>query len=723
MAKKVEIEVDIKGNVVESSKNLRALKQQLKDLPAGTSEWSKVKNDIRDIEDALESAGQSSEDFKGMLENAPGPLGMLGGAIKKVELATKSFGAAFKAIGIGLLVSLIGGLVAAFSQTEGSMKKLEPLMIGLEKILGGLVEVMMPVVDMFMDLAMKALPYVTKGIGMVYSAFAGLFTYIKTAGMAAGKIIKGIFTLDFDTIKEGIKDAMAVPGKVVDSYNESMARFEKGTEKVTKTQKKNAEDLKAIADKALADRLKNMEANDKLDEAKLQKLKEEELAKATTEQQKLDIEKAFAKKAYDMKIKDYNDKMALYKKDSDEYKNLLAERTKLEGERIKEESGFKTQQVELNKKSNKELLDDEINTLNLKKAKGELTEEQYQKSLYETKKKYTTDKKELADIEIAYETYKTQQKKKLAEDERSIALMALQDQMNDLDKKNALLDFDFQEDLNRLAEKRLKVDEAEKLELANTELNEVERNKIIQKYADQRKAIGESEVATTKALEESKYQIKLAAISAIGSLGSLLQQMANENKDLAITGLIIEKAAALASIAVNAKKNFIKDGGIKSPLAWLNLAAAGIAAGAVVYAAVKGVNDIKNAGKNAGGGSTDAGKAPAPAAQPNLGQNYGDGGMINGPLHAQGGVMINAEGGEAVMTRGAVTAFGPLLSAMNQMGGGRSFGAGQNQGAAYDQPQTVAPLSSPMVVKTYVVSNELTSEQEKQAKLKSLSTL
>jgi hypothetical protein len=60
---------------------------------------------------------------------------------------------------------------------------------------------------------------------------------------------------------------------------------------------------------------------------------------------------------------------------------------------------------------------------------------------------------------------------------------------------------------------------------------------------------------------------------------------------------------------------------------------------------------------------------------------------------------------------------------MNQMGGGRSFGAGQNQGATYDQPQTVATLSSPMVVKTYVVSNELTSEQEKQAKLKSLSTL
>lgn len=716
--KKVEIEVDIKGNVVESSKNLKALKQQLKDLPAGTDKWNKVKNDIRDIEDALEAAGQSSEDFKGMLENAPGPLGMLGGAIKKVELATKSWGGAFKAIGIGALVSLIGGLVGAFTQTEGAMKKFEPLLIAMEQIFGGILEAVQPLIDGFIELAVQVMPYVTKAFKVVYSAVTAVFQSLGKLGSAVVKLFKGDFAGAWEDAKSSVTSFS-------DNYDSAVERFEKGAKKMTKTQKKNAEDTKANADKLLADRLKHMEANDKLDEAQLQKLKEEELAKATTEQQKLDIEKAFAKKAYDMKIKDYNDKMALYKKDSDEYKNLLAERTKLEGERIKEEAGFKTQQVELNKKSNKELLDDEINTLNLKKAKGELTEEQYQKSLYETKKKYTTDKKELSDIEIAYETYKTQQKKKLAEDERSIALTALQNQMNDLDKKNALLDFDFQEDLNRLAEKRLKVDEAEKLELANTELNEVERNKIIQKYADQRKAIGETEVATTKALEESKYQIKLAAISAIGSLGSLLQQMANENKDLAITGLIIEKAAALASIAVNAKKNFIKDGGIKSPLAWLNLAAAGVAAGAVVYAAVKGVNDIKNAGKNAGAGSTDAGKAPAPAAaaQPNMGQNYGDGGMINGPLHAQGGVMINAEGGEAVMTRGAVTAFGPLLSAMNQMGGGRSFGAGQNQGAAYDQPQMVTPLSSPMVVKTYVVSNELTSEQEKQAKLKSLSTL
>ena len=85
--------------------------------------------------------------------------------------------------------------------------------------------------------------------------------------------------------------------------------------------------------------------------------------------------------------------------------------------------------------------------------------------------------------------------------------------------------------------------------------------------------------------------------------------------------------------------------------------------------------------------------------------------------------MINAEGGEAVMTRGAVTAFGPLLSQLNQAGGGKSFGAGQNQGASYDNPRVQKVTPEPVIVKTYVVSNELTTEQEKQAKLKSLSTL
>jgi hypothetical protein len=107
----------------------------------------------------------------------------------------------------------------------------------------------------------------------------------------------------------------------------------------------------------------------------------------------------------------------------------------------------------------------------------------------------------------------------------------------------------------------------------------------------------------------------------------------------------------------------------------------------------------------------------------NYGKNYGDGGMIDGPRHAGGGVMINAEGGEAVMTRGAVTMFAPLLSAMNMAGGGTSFSKGAVGQAHNDNPKTQTTIMQPQIVKTYVVSNELTSEAQKLARLKNLSTL
>jgi hypothetical protein len=108
----------------------------------------------------------------------------------------------------------------------------------------------------------------------------------------------------------------------------------------------------------------------------------------------------------------------------------------------------------------------------------------------------------------------------------------------------------------------------------------------------------------------------------------------------------------------------------------------------------------------------------------NMGKNYEKGGMIGGKRHAEGGTLIEAEKGEAIMTRGAVTMFAPLLSAMNQMGGGTSF-APSLMTTSYDAPNTLKPSQeqAPMIVKTYVVSSELTSEQNKQARLKDLSTL
>ena len=119
------------------------------------------------------------------------------------------------------------------------------------------------------------------------------------------------------------------------------------------------------------------------------------------------------------------------------------------------------------------------------------------------------------------------------------------------------------------------------------------------------------------------------------------------------------------------------------------------------------------------------GKSDVKAEAPPMGANYGRGGIIEGPSHrsAAGGTPIMAEGGEAVMTRGAVAQFRPLLSAMNQMGGGTAFSGGVTGQAPFDNPATAEKTMEPQIIKTYIVERDLTSTQERQARLKSLSTL
>ena len=719
MAKKVEVEIDVQSNIEPSLKGLRDLKKQLKETAAGSEEFKKISKQIKDVEDALEESKQGAKGFVDQLEEAPGPVGLIARGFRTLEINTKSFGAALKATGIGLLVAAIGGIAAAFSQVEGAGKKLEPLMIGFEKILGGIFEVIQPLLDAFLELALKALPYITKYIGTFYSSLVALFTLVKEAGIGVGKILKGVFTLDYDSLSEGYKQLTGSWDKTVKSFQDGMARYEAGTKKMTKTEKENLAERTKNREDALSKQLKMMETQDKLDEARLEKMKQEALNIAETEQEKLDIEKKFFELSYQAQLKNIDDKQKLYKKDSQEWKDLQVTKEDLENSYLEKTREFAEKQKEITKEKNEQLLQEEIDALNLKKAKGEIKEGDYQRALYEINKKYLTDRKDLAQNEIEFQQFLTEERKKLAADDRATINLNLQKQIESIDRLNALKEFDFADDLKRLQEKKDLLAQQEANELANTELTEFQKNEIRKKYSDARTALIQQEVATEKAAAEQKYNVQLAYAQAFQGLGQIFQQIAGENKDLAILGIVIEKAAALTSIVINAKKNFVKDGGIKSPLAWANLAVAGVQAAAVVVAAVKGIQQINQAGK---GSSGTAGEGSNSAAS--LGRNYEKGGMINGPRHAQGGTLIEAEGGEAIMTRGAVTMFGPLLSMLNQAGGGTSFNKDM-MFTGNDAPLTTNPSQqqSPMIMKTYVVSNELTTEAEKQARLKDLSTL
>lgn len=245
------------------------------------------------------------------------------------------------------------------------------------------------------------------------------------------------------------------------------------------------------------------------------------------------------------------------------------------------------------------------------------------------------------------------------------------------------------------------------------------------------KEIGAAEIENKKSIEIAKYEI-VAQFGAL--LSNVADQLMNDAqgrdkaqfesaKKLAKAAVIIERAAAIAQIVAstgiaNAKAVAASPLTLGQPWVTINTVAAALSIAGVIASGIQQLGQInstefqetKPSSSGAGGNG--------------LGRGYAEGGLIKGRRHAQGGTIIEAEDGEAIMTRGAVTMFGPMLSMMNQAGGGTSF-APNLLVTRPDNPMVKNAVleSQTQVIKTYVVENELTSSQQRQARLKDLSTL
>ena len=231
MAEKKTIELEVKSNLDESIAGLKALKRQLKDTAAGSEEFKKIYNQIDDLEDKIKSSKKSSSDWIDTLEQAGGPLGMVGASLNRAKVATQSFGGALKATGIGLFVSLIGGLVAAFQDNENAMKKLQPLLDGIGKIFNGVFRAVEPLFNTLVDLAVNALPMVSKAFAVVYSSVTAVFQSLGMLGGSIKKLISGDFSGAWQDAKNSVNDF----GK---NYDASIKRFIDGTKEITKVEKK-----------------------------------------------------------------------------------------------------------------------------------------------------------------------------------------------------------------------------------------------------------------------------------------------------------------------------------------------------------------------------------------------------------------------------------------------------------------------------------------------------
>lgn len=143
---------------------------------------------------------------------------------------------------------------------------------------------------------------------------------------------------------------------------------------------------------------------------------------------------------------------------------------------------------------------------------------------------------------------------------------------------------------------------------------EEDLTRITEFYADQRIKVGDKEA---EARQRSIREIG----RAVSSVGKLLQDVAGENKDMAVAGVIIEKAGAIAQIISNtaianakAVAAFPVTGG--QPFVGINTASAGISIGSTIAQASKAIQEIKNPQSASSGGGATAALPSAPIQAP-----------------------------------------------------------------------------------------------------------
>lgn len=305
MAIEKEINLNVNSNIEGSIGQLKALKKELKGVDVGTEEFKKLYNQIDDLEDKIKSAKNKSSDWIDSLEQAGGPIGLLGASINKAKVATQSFSGALKATGIGLIVSLVAGLAAAFNDNEKAQKKLQPLLEGIRKIFAGIFTVVEPLFNTLVDLAVSALPTVSKAFSAVYSSVTAVFQSLGALGSAIKKLISGDFSGAWKDAKSSVTDF----GK---HYDEANKRFEDGSKQLTKTQsdelsKRKEDEKKHQQELANNQRAANEKAKEERKRIAEEKKKEEEEHRKAIK----DLIKGYDDRAADALAKDAQDKLDL----------------------------------------------------------------------------------------------------------------------------------------------------------------------------------------------------------------------------------------------------------------------------------------------------------------------------------------------------------------------------------------------------------------------------
>lgn len=201
---------------------------------------------------------------------------------------------------------------------------------------------------------------------------------------------------------------------------------------------------------------------------------------------------------------------------------------------------------------------------------------------------------------------------------------------------------------------------------------------IKEAQAAREKAINDKKMVSDKAVADNEKALTNARIGLLGQLGNFLQTIAGKNKAIAIAAVIVQKAAAIGQIIANtaiANAKAIATFWITGGMPWvaINTAQAVLSIGSVVGEAAQAVSQINAARRGM--------LIPKMMARGGIART---GGILRGPSHERGGIPFTvngrygfeAEGEEAIINKRSTRMFRPLLSRINQLGGGVAFERG-----------------------------------------------
>jgi hypothetical protein len=201
----------------------------------------------------------------------------------------------------------------------------------------------------------------------------------------------------------------------------------------------------------------------------------------------------------------------------------------------------------------------------------------------------------------------------------------------------------------------------------------------------QSKILGDSEKSNQKRIEQEQlYQDEKAALE----------------KKAAIRSLQISRATALANAAESITKIFAKNEPVSAAIFAAIVAANNLVQVGIITSQINELDSFQRGG-----------------------MIKGQGGLLVGPSHEQGGIRFGAmglelEGGESVINRQSTMNYGALLSQINQSGGGKPLVSNN-----FDDSRILEALSKQRnePIRAYVVESEITNKQGISKRLEQLS--